>query len=577
MIALLCGVLACSVIDHANTRTSDDMRFTDVTIQSGVSGVLTSGSTPSTQVLEVKGGGLALIDFDNDGDLDLFVPNGATLADPNAGPGARLYRNDLISSDASAASALHFTDVTTQSGITHRRWSFGATVGDVDGDGFDDIFIACFGPDVLLRNKGDGTFEDITQRAGVADPRWGTSAAFADLDRDGDLDLYVCNYLDFDPARPLAPANFKGVSVVAGPRGYPAAVDSLYENRGDGTFIDRSDDSGIRRVSPGFGLNLAILDFTGDGKQDIYIANDSQANNLFRATGESALSFVDDGMRSGSAVNGEGSEQASMGVAIADVDGNGRPDIFSTNFSSDTNTLHLNLDGKSFDDRTNQFGLGAPSRPLVGWGAGFFDFDHDADEDVLIVNGHVYPQATKELMDSEYAQRPLLMERRGARFFPLTQAGEWKLEPHVDRTAVFADLDHDGDVDFVIAGLNQPLRVIRNDHASAIDDPRKDWLVVIPRDLRKGVGNRHAIGAEIRVQQGSRVQRRWMVGGGPFQSNNAPEVHFGLGGGEVAPVAADDNQTATAEKIDVEVIFSDGVKVQLHDVAPGTRLFVDHP
>jgi hypothetical protein len=266
-----------------------------------------------------------------------------------------------------------------------------------------------------------------------------------------------------------------------------------------------------------------------------------------------------------------------MGVAIADVDGNGRPDIFSTNFSSDTNTLHLNLDGKSFDDRTNQFGLGAPSRPLVGWGAGFFDFDHDADEDVLIVNGHVYPQATKELMDSEYAQRPLLMERRGARFVPLTQAGEWKLEPHVDRTAVFADLDHDGDVDFVIAGLNQPLRVIRNDHASAIDDARKDWLVVIPRDLRKGVGNRHAIGAEIRVQQGSRVQRRWMVGGGPFQSNNAPEVHFGLGGSEVAPVAADDNKTATAEKIDVEVIFSDGVKVQLHDVAPGTRLFVDHP
>ncbi len=571
MIARVCGVLACVVFARASA--ADELRFADVTEQSGISGALTSGMTPSTQVLEVKGAGLALIDFDNDGDLDLFVPNGATLADPSAGPGARLYRNDLVASDASTSRALHFTDITAQSGINHHRWSFGATVGDVDGDGFDDIFIACYGPDVLLRNKHDGTFEDITQRAGVADPRWGTSAAFADLDRDGDLDLYVCNYLDFDPAHPLAPATFKGVSVMSGPCGYPAAIDSLYENRGDGTFIDRSDYSGIRRVSPGFGLNLAILDFTGDGKQDIYIANDSQANNLFRAHGESALSFVDDGLRSGSAVNGEGNAQASMGLAIADVDGNGRPDIFSTNFSSDTNTLHLNLDGKSFDDRTNQFGLGAPSRPLVGWGAGFFDFDHDADEDLLVVNGHVYPQATKELMNSEYAQRPLLMERRGARFVSLTQAGEWKLEPHVDRTAVFADLDHDGDVDFVIAGLNQPLRVIRNDHASA----QQDWLVVIPRDVRAGVGNRHAIGAEIRVQQGSRVQRRWMVGGGPFQSNNAPEVHFGLGAMDDAAVDGDDGKPSTTAPIDVEVIFPDGVKVQRHDVASGTRLVVDHP
>lgn len=525
------------------------IRFTDVTASSGLVCTPTSGASPSSVVLEVKGGGLALIDFDRDGDLDLFVPNGATLENPDAGPGARLFRNE---------GGLRFRDVTATSGITHRRWSFGATVGDVDADGHDDLFIACFGPDVLLRNRGDGTFEDVTARAGVGDPAWGTSAAFADIDLDGDLDLYVVNYLDFDPAKPLPPASFKGMPVIAGPRGYPAAHDSVFENRGDGTFIDRSNDSGIRSGKSGFGLNLAILDFTGDGKPDIYVGNDSQANNLF--TPIESWRFSDIGLRSGISVNGEGLEQATMGVAIADVDGNGRPDVFTTNFSSDVNTLHLNLDGRNFDDRTNQFGLGAPSRSLVGWGAGFYDFDHDADEDLLVVNGHVYPQATKALMDSDYAQRPLLMERRGARFVPLPEAGSWKLEPHVDRTALFADFDLDGDIDVVIAGLHEPLRVLRNDH---IDDALRhdDWVIVVPRDTRPGVGNRSAVGAEVRLTCDGKTQRRWIVGGGPFQSNVAPEVHFGLG--------------ESHGPLDLEVVFPDGTTITKKSVGRGARIVVD--
>jgi hypothetical protein len=535
--------LACAVTSQEPPAST--IRFTDVTAQSGIAMTTTSGSTPSTTVLEVKGGGLGLIDFDGDGDLDLFVPNGATLANPDAGPGARLFRND---------GAMRFTDVTDASGIRHRRWSFGVTVGDADADGRDDIFIACFGPDVLLRNKGDGTFEDITARAGLGDPAWGTSAAFADLDLDGDLDLFVCNYLDFDPSKPLPPANFKGMKVIAGPRGYQAAVDRIYENKGDGTFVDRGGDCGVASARPGFGLNLAIVDFSGDGKPDIFVGNDSQANNLFTQTAPWA--YRDDGLRSGIAVNGEGSEQATMGVAVADIDGNGRPDVFTTNFSSDTNTLHLNLDGRNFDDRTNQFGLGAPSRTLVGWGAGFVDFDHDGDEDLLSVNGHVYPQATREAMDSEYAQRPLLMERRGVRFHALTEAGAWKLEPRVDRTAVFADLDQDGDVDAVVAGLNQALQVLRNDH-----DAADDWLVVVPRDTRAGVGNRHAVGAMVEVTAGGVTQRRWIVGGGPFQSNNAPEAHFGVAKGS-GPIA-------------VTVRFPDG-KVSTTEVAtPGRRVTVD--
>ena len=530
--------LAIASLHSQATPAPSSIRFTDCTASSGIAWTTVSGATPSTQVLEVKGGGLALIDFDDDGDLDLFVPGGATLDRVDGGVGSRLFRND---------GALRFTDVTAASGIAIARWSFGAAVGDVDGDGRDDLFVACYGPDVLLRNKGDGTFEDITQKAGVGDPRWGTSAALADLDRDGDLDLYVCNYLDFDPARPLPPASFKGQAVMAGPRGYPAAHDSIYENRGDGTFLDRSAESGIAAVRPGFGLNVAILDFTGDGLPDIFVGNDSQENNLFIPDG--AWRYKDIGLRSGVAVNGEGSPQATMGIAVADIDGNGRPDIFTTNFSSDTNTLHLNLDGRVFDDRTNQFGLGAPSRTLVGWGAGFHDFDHDGDEDLLSVNGHVYPQASKALMDSDYAQRPLLMERRGARFVALASAGNWALEPRVDRTAVFADLDHDGDVDAVIAGLNQPIRVIRNDH-----DAKDDWIAIVLADRRA------ATGAMVELSVGAERQRRWIAGGGPFQSNVACEAHFGVPPGDGA--------------ISARIVYADGVEKTVPDLRRGERRLV---
>jgi len=530
--------LAIASLHSQATPAPSSIRFTDCTASSGIAWTTVSGATPSTQVLEVKGGGLALIDFDDDGDLDLFVPGGATLDRVDAGVGSRLFRND---------GALRFTDVTAASGIAIARWSFGAAVGDVDGDGRDDLFVACYGPDVLLRNKGDGSFEDITQKAGVGDPRWGTSAALADLDRDGDLDLYVCNYLDFDPARPLPPASFKGQAVMAGPRGYPAAHDSIYENRGDGTFLDRSAESGIAAVRPGFGLNVAILDFTGDGLPDIFVGNDSQENNLFIPDG--AWRYKDIGLRSGVAVNGEGSPQATMGIAVADIDGNGRPDIFTTNFSSDTNTLHLNLDGRVFDDRTNQFGLGAPSRTLVGWGAGFHDFDHDGDEDLLSVNGHVYPQASKALMDSDYAQRPLLMERRGARFVALASAGNWALEPRVDRTAVFADLDRDGDVDAVIAGLNQPIRVIRNDH-----DAKDDWIAIVLADRRA------ATGAMVELSVGAERQRRWIAGGGPFQSNVACEAHFGVPPGDGA--------------ISARIVYADGVEKTVPDLRRGERRLV---
>ncbi|MSR41112.1 MAG: CRTAC1 family protein [Phycisphaerales bacterium] len=552
MIALL---MLSSAITAQDKPAATAMRFTDVSAASGLALVIPcTGNYDATEILEAKGTGLALIDLEGDGDLDLILPNGASMDDVARGPGARVFRNE---------GALRFSEITEESRLKHTQWSFGSTVGDVDGDGSDDIFFACFGKDALWLNDGKGRFRDATAESGLSDSGWSTAAAFADFDKDGDLDLYVTKYLDFDPLHPLPHAHFKGIEVMAGPKGYAATADAIFENVGNAIFIDRSEVSGILKTKPAFGLNLAILDFTGDGELDIFVGNDSQSNNFFKAT--APFRFVDEGVRSGVALNGEGIAQATMGIAIADVDGNGRPDLFTSNFSSDVNTLHLNLDGANFDDRSNQFGVAAPSRPLVGWAAGFYDFDHDGDEDLLTVNGHVYPQASKETMDSARKQPPLLMERRGKRFERVDNAGALPGEAHIDRTAVFADFDRDGDIDVIVGGIGESLRVYRNDCVS-IDAPKQNWIEIVPRDHRAGVGNHHAIGATITARAtlaaGTEpllaMQRRWMWGGGPFMSNNAPEAHFGLPEG--------------VQRVDVEVRWSDGVIETRESIPLGTRV-----
>jgi hypothetical protein len=506
---------ACIVaVALAQAQPSAPIRFTDATAGSGLDATMTSGAMPSTAILEVKGGGLALIDFDGDGDPDVFMPNGATLADPEHGPGARLFEN---------LGGLRFRDATGRMGVRHTRWSFGCAVGDYDGDGRDDLYVCCHGPDVLLRNMGDGRFEDVTAKAGLGDPAWSTGAAFADLDGDGDLDLFVVNYVDFDPANPPAPASFKGIPVLAGPRGLPAHVDLLYENRGDGTFRDASQSAGIRAAIPGYGLNLAILDFDGDARPDILVGNDSEPNSLFlNRGGPGGLRFEEAGLRSGIGTNLDGAAQATMGIAIGDVDGDARPDVHTTVFSSDTNTLHVNLDGRFFDDRTARYGVGAPSRPLLGWATAFIDLEHDGDEDLVVFNGHVYPQATRATMDSDYAQPPLVLRRDGARFAVEASPGPGLQGAHRDRTAVFADLDGDGDQDIVVGELNGPLRLLRNDH-----DRADDWIEV--RLVNAARGDLHGVGARVRLVDSSGTTRatRWMWGGGPFQSNVAPVLHVG--------------------------------------------------
>jgi hypothetical protein len=530
------------------TPAARAIRFVDATATSGLDLVTTCGGMPSREILEVNGGGLALIDFDDDGDLDLFVANGATMDDPEHGPGSRLFRN---------LGSLRFEDATDEVGLDLRRWAMGVAVGDVDGDGRDDLYVTCFGPNVLLRNVDGARFEDVTATAGGGDPGWGTGAAFGDVDGDGDLDLYVVNYLAFDPADPPTRARHKGVEVLRGPHGLAAQHDVLYENRG-GTLHDVTVAAGCRPPRPAYGLNVVIVDADGDGRVDILVGNDSMANFLFRNRGHAADGprFDEVGVSTGVASNLDGNHQATMGMAVADVDGDGRPDLFTTNFANDTNTLHVGAAGGFFDDRTRQYGLGLTSRPFLGWACAFHDLDHDGDEDLLAFNGHVYPEASVETMDSPYAQTPLLYARRGDRFERVTAetSGAWLDAPHRDRAAAFGDLDGDGDVDAVVSELNGPLRLLRNEAAGAA----ADWLVVTLDDATGA--NRRGLGARVDLVDDAGRRTRWLHGGGGFQSASAVAAHFGVPAGR-GPWR-------------LEITWPDGTTQVVADVTPGRRRVV---
>jgi hypothetical protein len=482
------GALISLHTTKAEEAASAGLRFTDVSAQSGIDLIMTCGATPSQHILEVNGGGIALFDYDRDGDLDLFLANGATMADPERGPGSRIYANrgDGI-----------FSDATRETGIELQRWAMGVTIGDYDADGFEDLYVTCFGPNVLLRNEGGRRFVDVTTVAGVGDTRWGTSAAFGDVDNDGDLDLFVANYLDFavdDP--PGRRGNFKGVTVMPGPAGLRPQGDVLYENLGDGTFRNATSSRGCVPERDGYGLGTVIFDMDSDGDQDIFVGNDSSGNFLFHNRGSGHFEEVAE--LAGIARNYDGTPQACMGIGLGDVDGNGYPDVFVTNFSQDTNTLYLNLGTGLFEDRTAQYGLGMVSLPFLSWGTGFYDFDLDGDEDLFIASGHVYPEATLQSMDSEYEQPALLFERRGGRFERRSDAGGMFARRYRGRATAFGDIDGDGDVDVVMTTLNGPVHVFRN------DTQQRAAIVVEPRRAcgSAALGSRVELGAGILVQDG---------------------------------------------------------------------------
>jgi len=519
LLALFQGVVSATRPDPP--RPSVRVRFVDVTAAAGLRFTNVSGeANRKDYIFEAKGGGLAALDFDNDGWMDLVFAQGSTVERARAGTSPRpaLFRNR---GDGT------FEDVTARAGLTHRGWGMGVAAADYDNDGWPDLYMTYLGPDVLYRNKGDGTFEDVTARAGIVASGWSASAAFGDVDRDGDLDLYVTGYLDVGPEHlPEHVAGgvcaYIGQPVLCGPRGLPGARDYFFLNNGDGTFSERSAESGAIDRDRYFGLGVVMGDLDDDNDPDIFVGNDATPNLLFVNRGDGH--FDERGYPSGLAVSGEGNEQASMGLDLADFDNDGRLDAYSTHFAHDFSTLYHNLGGGLFEDVTVRAEVQRPEWPLVSWGTRFVDLDLDGWKDIVHANGHVYPFLRGASGKEVYEQPALtiyLNAHDGTFRYATPEAGPDAAKPIVGRGAAFADFDGDGDVDVAIACLNGPPLLLRNDVA-----PGRHWIML------RTVGresNRDGIGARITVTTGG-LKQTWeikrTVG---IYSSSDPRAHFGLG------------------------------------------------
>ncbi|HEX6903750.1 MAG TPA: FG-GAP-like repeat-containing protein [Thermoanaerobaculia bacterium] len=475
-----------------------------------------SGTSEKKYILESTGSGACFLDHDLDGDMDLYVVNGATLATTGPANPAKdaLYEN---------LGGGQFKDVTRQAGVGDGGWGGGCAAADYDNDGDPDLYITNYGPNVLYRNEGNGTFRDVTAQAGVGDSRWSLGAAFVDIDRDGDLDLYVANYLRFDPAdREMMSrkCSWKGAEVMCGPRGFPGEEDVLYRNNGNGTFSDVSAQAGIAGHSL-YGMGVAAGDLDGDGDADILVGNDSQENSFFVNDGQGR--FTEQAVPAGVALSGDGRQQACMGVDLGDYDGDGDEDLFVTNFSDDYHTLYRNEGQGLFTDVSLQAGLDPATRSSLGWGGGFFDYDNDGDLDLFIAGGHVYPQVDLHDRATSYRQRNLLFRNEGnGKFADVTErSGPGMALVQPSRGSAFADYDDDGDLDVVVVNENDVPALLRNDGGNA-----GHWLKVRLVGRRS---NRDGIGARLLLEAGKRTQFREVRLNAGYGSSHDPRIHFGLG------------------------------------------------
>ena len=494
--------------------------FVDEAAKRGLTTANTFGGVDTKQyIIETTGTGVAILDYDNEGWPDIFVMNGTTL-EPMAGkkpPTNHLYHNNHDGT---------FTDVTEKAGLAHSGWGQGVCVGDYDNDGNQDIFVTYYGKNVLYHNNGNGTFTDVSEKAHVAgNGAWSTGCAFIDYDRDGKLDLFVATYVDFDLKTAPAPGErascvWKGVPVMCGPRGLPWGKNMLYHNNGDGTFEDVTVKAKIDQTNGHYGFSVSTLDYDDDGWPDIYVACDSTPSILYRNNHDGT--FTDVAVVAGAAFNEDGKEQAGMGSTVGDYNGDGRLDIFKTNFSDDTATLYRNNGDGTFDDVTFAAGLGLYTKYL-GWGTMFVDVDNDGWLDLLLVNGHVYPEVDQQHLGSDYQEPRILYHNLGnGKFADISaDAGPGITEARSGRGLAVGDLWNDGRMSAVVSNMNAPVSLLVNQVRSG-----NHWIAF------KTIGtksNRDGIGARIRVKVGDRVMVDEVRSGSSYDSNNDMRVHFGLG------------------------------------------------
>jgi enediyne biosynthesis protein E4 len=531
--------------------------FINVARESGLNAkTIFGGEHKNKYLLETTGCGVAFYDYDNDDWLDIFLVNGWRLEGFPKGqePVSHLFKNNRDGT---------FTDVTAKSGLFHYGWGQGVCVGDYDNDGFDDIYITSFGKNVLFHNNGNGTFTDVTEKAGVGTngKRWNTGCAFVDYDRDGHLDLFVANYIDLDlataPLPESGPCVYKGVLVACGPPGLIGGKNILFHNNGDGTFSDVSERAGILQANGTFGLGVLTADFNNDGWPDIYVANDSTASALYQ--NKKNGTFSDVAMEAGCALSADGKPQAGMGVSAADYDLDGNLDIVKTNFAGDTPSLYHNIGGGNFEDATFTAGLGKHTQYL-GWGCGFFDMDNDGWPDILICNGHVYPEVEQLRTEAGYPQQKILYRNlRNGHFEDVSkQGGAGIMQPVASRGAAFGDFDNDGDTDVVVNTINDFPQLLRCD--SRLEH---NWLKI------KTIGtksNRSGIGARLRCvthppgETKPHQQIDEVRSGGSYISQNDLRVHFGIG---------------KAEKVELlEIRWPSGAVDTLKDVKPNQLIVV---
>ena len=518
--ALISGSLCAQHTKTAAPAPAPVATFIDIAEKAGLTAPNVFGGIDTKKyIIETTGNGVAILDYDNDGWPDIFLVNGTRLDGLSAAqaPTNRLYRNNHDGT---------FTDVTAKAGLTATGWGQGVCVGDYDNDGWEDLYITYYGKNRLYHNN-HGVFTEVAGKAGVAGSGkdWGTGCAFVDYDRDGKLDLVVANYVDFDLATAPAPGDrptciWKGVPVMCGPRGLPGAKNILYHNRGDGTFEDVTTKAHIDRTDGHYAFSVSTFDFDEDGWPDIFIACDSTPSILYRNNHDGT--FTDVAVTAGAAFNEDGREQAGMGSTIGDYNGDGHLDIFKTNFSDDTSTLYKNNGDGTFNDATSAAGLGLYTQYL-GWGTMFLDVDNDGWPDLLLVNGHVYPEVDSQHLGSSYKEPRILFHNNGDGTFSdiSSTAGSAITTLASSRGLAVGDLWNDGRMSAVINNMNAAPSLLVNQVRSS-----NHWIAVHTVGTKS---NHDGIGARIRVKTASRILMDEVRSGSSYISNSDMRVHFGLG------------------------------------------------